>query len=327
MTTGPEPRIRTDGRCPAAVTTRPRAGADAGGHEPVENRQRVERPGGPFRVVLDRLDRQLAVAQALDRPVVEVDLADVEAAPAPGSESPTTLTSWFWAVTWTSPRVDVADRMVRAVMAEAQPARVGARGAADDLVAEADPEQRPPVGDRRPGEADRTVEPGRVARARRQDEAVDVAAQRIGDVDGVGQDPDPRAAPAERADDVLLEAEVDDRDERPAFGRVADVARAPPARPGRRSPGPPSAAPPGRPRPPRRGPSHPGAVTTPGASRSSAGDGRGPACRRRRSPGCPASRSSAASWRPSSTTAAVALATTRPRSHGRADWSSSRSRP
>ena len=49
-------------------------------HEPVEDRQRVERPRRAFRVVLDGLDRQFAVAQALDRAVVEVDLADVEAA-------------------------------------------------------------------------------------------------------------------------------------------------------------------------------------------------------------------------------------------------------
>ena len=39
------------------------------------------------------------------------------------------------------------------------------------------------------------------------------------------------------------------------------------------------------------------------------------------------SRRSAASWRASSRTAAVALATTRARSHGRSDWSSSASRP
>ena len=40
--------------------------------------------------------------------------------------------------------------------------------------------------------------------------------------------------------------------------------------------------------------------------------------------GMPFERSSVASWRASSRTAAVAWATTRPRSHGRADWSSSR---
>ena len=80
----------------------------------------------------------------------------------------------------------------------------------------------------------------------------------------------------------------------------------------------------------------PGAATaasrsvSPGAGRRSragsrwrAGDGRERGCRRRRSPGSSASRSSAASWRASSRTAAVALATTSARSHGRIDWSSS----
>ena len=47
--------------------------------EPIEHGQRVERSGGTLRVVLDGLDRLLAVAKALDRAVVEVDLTHVEA--------------------------------------------------------------------------------------------------------------------------------------------------------------------------------------------------------------------------------------------------------
>ena len=43
--------------------------------------------------------------------------------------------------------------------------------------------------------------------------------------------------------------------------------------------------------------------------------------------GIPFVRRSVASWRASSRTAAVACATTRPRSHGRSDWSSAWSRP
>ena len=82
----------------------PRASGGARrGHEPVEHRERVERPGRALRVVLDRLDRLARVAKTLDGAVVEVDLADAEARRA-GSESPTTWTSWFWAVTWTRPR-------------------------------------------------------------------------------------------------------------------------------------------------------------------------------------------------------------------------------
>ena len=62
----------------ASVTARRRP-AGAAADEPVEDRERVERPGRALGVVLDGLDRQLAVAQALDRAVVEVDLADAEA--------------------------------------------------------------------------------------------------------------------------------------------------------------------------------------------------------------------------------------------------------
>ena len=77
------------------------------------------------------------VAQALDRAVVEVDLADAEP-DAAGSESPTTWTSWFWAVTCTEPEsrswtgwfAPWCPNRSRRVSAPA--------GAADDLVAEAD---------------------------------------------------------------------------------------------------------------------------------------------------------------------------------------------
>jgi hypothetical protein len=70
--------------------------------KPVEDRQRVERAGRALRVVLDGLDRQLAVAQALDRPVVEVTWLTWKPE-LEGSDPPTTWTSWFWAVTCTTP--------------------------------------------------------------------------------------------------------------------------------------------------------------------------------------------------------------------------------
>ena len=54
---------------------RARHRARRGGDEPVEDGERVERARRALGVVLDGLDRQLAVAQALDRAVVEVDLA------------------------------------------------------------------------------------------------------------------------------------------------------------------------------------------------------------------------------------------------------------
>ena len=51
-------------------------------------------------------------------------------------------------------------------MAEPEAGRLGAGGPADDLVAEADPEQRPAIVDDGAGERDLGLEPGRIARDR-----------------------------------------------------------------------------------------------------------------------------------------------------------------
>ena len=93
--------------------------------EPVEHGQRVERPGRALRVVLDGLDRLLAVAQPLDRAVVEVDLAD----PEPGRGRQRRADDLDLVVLGghlDDPELDVVDRVVRAVVAEPQPGRVGA---------------------------------------------------------------------------------------------------------------------------------------------------------------------------------------------------------
>ena len=148
-----------------------------GSHEPVEHRERVERPRRALGVVLDGLDRLLAVAQALDRAVVEVDLADPEPRRA-GSESPTTWTSWFWAVTWTRPSSTSWTGWFAPWWPNRSRRRVGARGPADDLVTEADAEQRPAVVDDRLRQRDRGLESCRIARAGRQDQAVDVRSER-----------------------------------------------------------------------------------------------------------------------------------------------------
>ncbi len=52
------------------------------------------------------------------------------------------MTSWFWAVTWTCRLAASLDRMVRPVMPEPEAPRLGAGRPADDLVAEADAEER-----------------------------------------------------------------------------------------------------------------------------------------------------------------------------------------
>ena len=119
----------------------------------------------------------------------------------------------------------VPDRVVRAVMAEAEAPRLGARRAGHDLVAQADPKQRAAVGDQPARELDRAVESRGVARPGREDDPVDLGCQEVRGCRGRGNDPHARAAPAEAPHDVGLEAEVDDRDQRGIRlrGRVADL--------------------------------------------------------------------------------------------------------
>ena len=184
--------------------------------------------------------------------------------------------------------VDVADGVVGAVVAEAQAARLGAGRPADDLVAEADPEQRPAVGDRRPGEGDRAVQPGRVARSRREDEPVDVGGERIGSSAAVWGRIRTRAPRrrSERTMFALSPRSTIPMSGPPSRGSPTSVISVGETRPTKswssqrgsgadRGDG----ARPGRPRPARS--------RSPGSSRASAGDGPAPGCRSRRWPGCP----------------------------------------
>jgi hypothetical protein len=259
----------------------PRAG---GRDEPVEDGQRVERTRAALGVVLDRFDRQRAVAQPLHRSVVEVDLADDEAArlrQRVGDDRDLVVLGRDL----DQARLEVLDRVVRGVVAEGQAPRV--RPAARPMIWW--PRQMPSSG--RPsamtgGRAPRgrPAGPGRRVRARRRRRRRPAPAPRRRG--RVRQDPHARAAPAKAAHDVRLEAEVEDRDERAALGRIALVAR-------------------GRGRdlgheilvlPAGHGAGQrasflrvglPGAVTMARRSRSIGGAGPGLACRRRRSPGCP----------------------------------------
>ncbi len=153
MTTGPLPRMRTDaGLAPGRVTRRVPRGAAHGGDEAVEDREGVERAGRALGVVLDGLDRLVRVAQPLDRAVVEVELADVEAGRG-RQRLADDLDLVVLGGDLDQTEVDVVDRVVRAVMPEPEAAGVGAGGPPDDLVAEADAEQRPAVVDDRAGRA------------------------------------------------------------------------------------------------------------------------------------------------------------------------------
>ena len=122
--------------------------------------------------------------------------------------------------------IDVAHRMIRAVMAEPQATRFRTRGAADDLVTKADPEQRPAVVDDRARQRDRAVEPGGITGTWRQDHAVDIRGERLRCSCRMRQDADPGAAATEAADDVRLEPEIDDRHQRSACRGVADLRNA-----------------------------------------------------------------------------------------------------
>ena len=147
MTTGPGAEDQDRGRLLGTRSVNGPRLARRGRHdEPVEDGERVERAGRALGVVLDRLDRQLAVAQPLDGAVVEVDLADPEA-DAAGQRLADDLDLVVLGRHLDQPQLEVLDRVVGAVVPEPQPRRVRARGAADDLVAEADPEQRPAVVD------------------------------------------------------------------------------------------------------------------------------------------------------------------------------------
>src|SRR6188768_1188679 len=212
MITGPEPMIRTDLGRAVAFT-----GCSRGVHafqEAIKDCERVEGSGRSLGVVLDRLDGLGGVAQPLDRPIVEVVLADDE--PRLGWQGVAhDLDLVVLRRHLDLPGLYVLDRVVRAVMAEAQAACLSSGRTADDLVTEADPKQRSPVLDRRLREARRTVEPCRVAGAWRHDETANIGRQSRGRVHSVRQHADASPSRGELSNDVLLEAVVHDRDERP----------------------------------------------------------------------------------------------------------------
>src|SRR6188768_1694474 len=113
--------------------------------------------------------------------------------------------------------------MVRPVVSEPEPGRLRARSPADDLVTEADAEQRPAVVDDRLGQGDGTVESSRIPRARRQDQAIDVRSEGDSGRDRVWKDADSGPSMAHGADDVGFQPEVDDPDQRTAVFRTTHV--------------------------------------------------------------------------------------------------------
>ena len=205
----------------AAVVDRGRASRRShGGHEPVEHRERVERARRALGVVLDGLDRLLAVAQALDRAVVEVDLADAEARRRrqrvaddldlvvlgrhlDDARAPTSWTGWF--APWWPNR----SRVVSAPAARPTiwwPRQMPSSGRPSSMIACA----------RATGPSSRAGSPGPGDRIRPSMSRSEGDRGR----DRVREDPDPGAAVAHRADDVRLQSEVDDPDQRAAVLRT-----------------------------------------------------------------------------------------------------------
>ena len=115
--------------------------------------------------------------------------------------------------------------MIRRVMSERQAPRVRAGRPPDYLVSQANAQQRPAVGNDRAGERNGTVEPGRITRSRREDHAVHVRRQSLSRRRSVRKDADSGTALPKASHDVRLEAEIQDGNERPAFRRIAHVAR------------------------------------------------------------------------------------------------------
>src|SRR5262249_3515269 len=137
--------------------------------EPLEQIIRVVGTGRSLRMVLDRKRRQAAVTESLARAVVEIDV----------SRHPSRA---FYRCRIHREAVilrrdldltgrEIPHRVVRAVMAKGQLVRLAARGQAEDLVAEANAEDRQPSqqGAHRVGEIGHRL---RVARAVREKHAV-----------------------------------------------------------------------------------------------------------------------------------------------------------
>ena len=221
MTTGPDPMISTEAGFTNGLGHRT-ATADAAATKRSNTASASSGPGAPSGWYWTVSIGRLAVAEALHGPVVEVDLADPEAGPL-RDRRPDDLDLVVLGRDLDQPELEVADRVVRAVVAEPEPRRLGARGPSDDLVSQADPEQRPAVVDDRLRQRHGSVQAGRIPGAGRQDQAVDVGGEGDGGRDRVGQDAHPGPAASHREDDVRLEPEVHDPDQRTTVLRSPDV--------------------------------------------------------------------------------------------------------
>src|SRR3954449_815196 len=141
MTIGPEPITST-----WWMSSRFGTGGLHQVDEPAEQGRRVVRAGSGLGVELDAERRDVEAAQALDDVVVEADVADLDR-PVGGVGRPVERGVDGEAVVVAGHADGAADpvehRLVQAAVAEAQLVGAQAQRAAEDLIAEADAEQRP----------------------------------------------------------------------------------------------------------------------------------------------------------------------------------------
>ena len=159
-------------------------------HEALEQRRRVVRAGRGLRVELDAERRRVGQPQALHHVVVEADVADLHR-PVGGVGGPVERGVDGEAVVVAGDPHRAADpvqhRLVEPAVAEAQLVGAQAQRAAEDLVAEADAEQRPAGVEHALHRADRVVGGGRVARAVGEEDAVRARGEQLLGGGGRGQ--------------------------------------------------------------------------------------------------------------------------------------------
>ena len=109
--------------------------------ELVEHTRTVLRPRRPLRVVLHRKRRQLPMPQSFNRIVIEVALAHVPTGVGRQGRA-IDLELMVLLCHVHGPELGVANRVISPMMSKTEPRRGGARGLAEDLVPEADAEQR-----------------------------------------------------------------------------------------------------------------------------------------------------------------------------------------
>ena len=185
--------------------------------ELVEHGPAVLRTGRSLRVVLEAEGGKLGVAQTLDAAVVEVALADE---PAGGVGQGRAVDLELMVLRGDEDRAGhpVLDRMVATVVAELEPRGRCPHRPAQDLVTEADAQQRNPALQQLLAQTDRSGQVGGIARTVAEQHPVRRMAEDVVDGRVVTEDHHLGAAAAQGAQRVALHAVVEDGDPHPAEG-------------------------------------------------------------------------------------------------------------